>query len=89
MAHPLFGDGPIILVKRTEAARESSHMMKSPLSTAAMMREATFSEDGNRFSNSAMAWLVPCMRFVSEVFVSCSCMNPGETKSAGKAQWIE
>lgn len=86
MPHPLFGDGPIMLVNRSEAASESLHMIKSPLSTAAMMTEATCSEDGNRASSSEMVQLVPWIRFVSGVFVFCSNMNPGETKSAGKAQ---
>lgn len=36
-----------------------------------------------------MGLSTPCMRFVSGVLVLCSNMNPGETKSDGKAQWIE
>jgi len=87
--HPLFGDGPIMPVNRSEAASESSHIMNSPLSTAAMIWEPTFSEDGNLACSSDMGLSTPCMRFVSGVLVFCSNMNPGETKSAGKAQWIE
>ena len=89
MPHPRFGDGPSMFVNSNEAASESSQIMKSPLSTAATMREATFSEDGNLALSSAIVVSVPWIRFVNGVFVVCSCMNPGETKSAGKAQWIE
>lgn len=54
MPNPLFGDGPIMLVKSNEPASEPLQMMKSPLSTAEVMSEAILSEDGNRASSSDM-----------------------------------
>lgn len=77
-----------MFVKRAEAANESSQMMKSPLSTAAMMSEATFSQEGNLDLSSSKGRSKPWMRLVRGVFVFCSRTNPGETKSAGKAQWM-
>ena len=83
---PLFGDGPIIFANSSEEAIESLQMIKSPFLTAAIIREATFSEEGKRDLSSEIEQFVPCIRLVSSVFVSCSRRNPGEIKSAGKAQ---
>lgn len=87
---PRFGEGPIILVNSIDEAMDPGQMMKSPFSTAAMMSEAIFSDEGKRDSSSETVLLVanPCMRFVNCVLVSCSKTKPGEMKSAGKAQWI-
>lgn len=87
---PRFGEGPIMLVNSSDEAIEPGQIMKSPFSTAAMMSEAIFSDEGKRDSSSEMLLLVanPCMRFVSSVLVSCSRRKPGEMKSAGTAQWI-
>ncbi|KAI4266816.1 MAG: hypothetical protein L6R38_008529 [Xanthoria sp. 2 TBL-2021] len=79
-----------MLVNSIDEAIEPGQIMKSPLSTAAMVSEAIVSDDGKRDSSSEILLFVanPCMRLVSCVFVSCSSTNPGETKSAGNAQWM-
>jgi hypothetical protein len=59
MPNPLFGDGPIILVKSNEEAIESLQIIKSPFSTTVIMSEATFSEEGKRDSSSEIVQFVP------------------------------
>ena len=54
VSHPLFGHGPIRLMNRAEAASKSSNMMKSPFSTAVIMREKIFLKDEKRFPSSAI-----------------------------------